>query len=61
MVLRKKKYYYGMRWASKGFFSAIKRMFGENIGATSVEGMIQEVKMKCATQLRTQKFLYFFH
>lgn len=42
----KKKYFYGMRWASEGFFSAVKRMFGESIRATSVEGMIQEVKMK---------------
>jgi hypothetical protein len=42
----KKKYCYGMRWASEGFFSAVKRMVGENIRATSIEGMIQEVKMK---------------
>jgi hypothetical protein len=42
----KKKYRYGMRWASEGFFSAVKRMFGEDVKATSVEGMIQEVKMK---------------
>lgn len=42
----KEKYCYGMRWASEGFFSAVKRMFGENIRATSTEGMIQEVKMK---------------
>jgi len=43
---REEKYCYGMRWASEGFFSAVKRMFGENIRATSAEGMIQEVKMK---------------
>ncbi|KYK36436.1 MAG: hypothetical protein AYK19_08630 [Theionarchaea archaeon DG-70-1] len=42
----KEKYCYGMRWASEGFFSAAKQMFGENIRATSAEGMIQEVKMK---------------
>lgn len=42
----KKKYHYGMRWASEGFFSSVKRIFGENIRATSREGMIQEVKMK---------------
>jgi hypothetical protein len=42
----KKKYCYGMRWISEGFFSAVKRIFGENIRATSIEGMIQEVKMK---------------
>ena len=37
---------YGMRWISEGFFSAVKRIFGENIRVTSIEGMIQEVKMK---------------
>lgn len=42
----KKKYCYGMRWISEGYFSSVKRMFGENMRATSVEGMIQEVKMK---------------
>lgn len=42
----KKKYHYGMRWASEGYFSAVKRIFGENMRATSTEGMIQEVKMK---------------
>jgi hypothetical protein len=42
----KKKYHYSMRWASEGYFSAVKRMVGENMRATSTEGMIQEVKMK---------------
>lgn len=35
-----------MRWISEGYFSAVKRMFGENIRATSVDGMIQKVNMK---------------
>ena len=42
----KEKYEYGMRWASEGFFSAVKRIFGEDVRATSREGMIQEVRMK---------------
>ena len=42
----KEKYQYGMRWASEGYFSAVKRIFGENMRATSKEGMVQEVKMK---------------
>jgi hypothetical protein len=35
---------YGDRWASEGYFSAIKRIFGENVRATSIEGMIAEIK-----------------
>jgi hypothetical protein len=35
-----------MRWASEGFFSAVKQMFGEDIRTTSRENKIQEVKMK---------------
>ena len=35
-----------MRWISEGYFSAVKRIFGENMRATSAEGMIQEVRMK---------------
>jgi hypothetical protein len=42
----KAKYGYGMRWASEGYFSAVKRLCGEDMRATSKEGMIQEVKMK---------------
>ena len=42
----KKKYKYGMRWAAEGYFSAVKRIFGEETRATSVEGMMQEVLMK---------------
>lgn len=42
----KEKYRYGMRWASEGWFSAVKRIFGEDVRATSNEGMFQEVRMK---------------
>lgn len=42
----KEKYEYGMRWASEGYFSAVKRIFGEDVRATSREGMFQEARMK---------------
>jgi len=35
---------YGNRWAVEGVFSAIKRIFGETVRATSPYGMLQEVK-----------------
>jgi hypothetical protein len=42
---RKNKY--GFRWpATEGIFSAVKRMFGEQIRATSDQGMIQEAAIK---------------
>lgn len=38
---------YGMRWvATEGIFSAVKRMFGEYVRATSVENMYHEAKLK---------------
>lgn len=38
---------YGHRWpATEGIFSAVKRIFGEQIHATSELGMIQEAKIK---------------
>lgn len=42
----KEKQDYGKRWAVEGFFSAIKRCFGETVRAASPEGMIREVKRK---------------
>ncbi len=42
----KKKHNYGKRWSAEGFFSAIKRCFGETVRATSVEGAITEVRRK---------------
>lgn len=41
---------YGLRWpATEGIFSAIKRMFGEQIHAKTENGMTQEAKMKIWT------------
>ncbi len=42
----KKKYQYGHRWASEGYLSGVKRIFGESVNATSKKGMIKEVKRK---------------
>ena len=42
-----KKYGYGARWtATEGVFSAIKRLFTEQLSATSEKGMLQEAKIK---------------
>jgi hypothetical protein len=35
---------YGRRWASESVFSAIKRIFGETVRVTSIEGMVCEVQ-----------------
>lgn len=37
---------YGERWAVEGIFSSVKRTFGENVHATSIDGMTLEVLMK---------------
>ncbi|KXB03461.1 hypothetical protein AKJ47_02175 [candidate division MSBL1 archaeon SCGC-AAA261G05] len=42
----KKKHEYGKRWAVEGFFSAVKRCFGETVRAASPAGMVREVKRK---------------
>jgi hypothetical protein len=34
----------GRRWAVESVFSAIKRIFGETVRATSIEGMFNEVR-----------------
>ena len=39
----KKVHRYGRRWAVESVFSAIKRIFGENVRATSKKGMFDEV------------------
>ncbi|KXB04790.1 hypothetical protein AKJ50_02010 [candidate division MSBL1 archaeon SCGC-AAA382A13] len=44
----KKEHDYGKRWTVEGFFSAVKRCFGETVRATSPNGMIREVKRKFA-------------
>ena len=38
---------YGMIWNIEGVFSAVKRIFGEPVTATSREGMMREMMMKC--------------
>ena len=40
----KKVHQYGKRWAAESVFSAIKRIFGEAVRATSKEGMFNEVR-----------------
>jgi len=40
------KYDYGKRWIVESTFSAVKRIYGETVRATSIDGMFREVKMK---------------
>jgi len=40
----KQMHQYGRRWAVEGFFSSIKRIFGETVRASSPEGMVNEIK-----------------
>jgi len=40
----KQMHQYGRRWAAEGFFSSVKRIFGETVRATSPEGMVSEIK-----------------
>jgi hypothetical protein len=35
---------YGRRWAVEGVFSAVKRIFGETVRASSIDSMISEIK-----------------
>ncbi|MDM7913022.1 MAG: IS5 family transposase [Methanotrichaceae archaeon] len=42
-------HHYGRRWAVESVFSAIKRIFGETVRATSPEGMIKEVARMIAS------------
>ena len=44
----KKVHHYGKRWAAESVFSAIKRIFGEVVRATSKEGMYNEVRRMLA-------------
>jgi len=41
-----KDHNYGSRWAIEGVFSAMKRIFGETVRATSTAGMFHEIKLK---------------
>jgi hypothetical protein len=40
----KQMHQYGRRWTVEGFFSSIKRIFGETVRASSTAGMITEIK-----------------
>lgn len=40
------KYDYGKRWIAESVLSAVKRIFGETVRATSIIGMFRETKMK---------------
>lgn len=40
----KQKHQYGRRWAAEGYFSSVKRIFGETVRASSISGMISETK-----------------
>ena len=37
---------YGVRWRVESLFSAVKRTFGESVGATSFAGQVVEAKLK---------------
>ncbi len=51
-----KKRGYGHRWtATEGIFSAIKRIFGEQIKATSEKGMLQETACKIWAYQKMQR------
>jgi hypothetical protein len=52
-----RKHRYGMRWpATEGIFSAIKRIFGETIRASSEIGMIKEASAKIWAYKRMRKY-----
>ena len=48
---------YGYRWtATEGIFSAVKRIFGEQIHARSEKGMLQEAKIKFWAYQRMKRY-----
>lgn len=52
-----KKNRYGHRWpATEGIFSAMKRIFGEQLAATSEKGMLQEAASKLWAYQRFKRF-----
>ncbi len=52
-----KKNRYGFRWpATEGVFSAMKRVFGEQLAATSERGMLQEASNKIWAYQRLKRF-----
>jgi hypothetical protein len=40
----KQMHQYGRRWEVEGYFSSVKRIFGETVRASSIIGMISEIK-----------------
>jgi len=40
----KQMHQYGRRWAVEGYFSSIKRIFGETVRASSPAGMVNEIR-----------------
>lgn len=40
----KQMHQYGRRWAVEGFFSSVKRIFGETVRASSTDGMVSEIQ-----------------
>jgi hypothetical protein len=48
---------YGLRWvATEGIFSAIKRMFGEQLAGKSEIGMVQEAKLKVWSYVALKRY-----
>lgn len=48
---------YGKRWVcTEGIFSAIKRMFGEQLAGRSENGMVQEAKMKIWSYVELKRY-----
>lgn len=48
---------YGMRWvATEGIFSAIKRMFGEQLAGKTEIGLVQEAKMKIWSYVALKRY-----
>jgi len=46
-----------MRWpATEGIFSAVKRIFGEHLMATSETGLVQEAKSKMWAYLAIKRY-----
>ena len=52
-----RKHKYGLRWpATEGIFSAIKRIFGETLRATSEIGMIKEASAKIWAYVKLKQY-----
>lgn len=52
-----RKHRYGYRWpATEGIYSASKRIFGEDLRATSEKGLLQEAKIKLWAYQRLKRY-----